>query len=121
MDQKRAAIPCCGGRIKENTVAAVADSDDEIRRPGGVFQSGRRGEIEGRSRGIYRHSSVSNQAGNRQNLIAAEIDAPGDLGRDWREVGDDPGRWVPPISERERGRGVLVWGAGKWAMGLNRG
>jgi hypothetical protein len=44
MDQKRAAIPCCGDRIKENTVAAVADSDDEICRLGSVFQRGRRGK-----------------------------------------------------------------------------
>jgi hypothetical protein len=101
--------------------SGAADSGDKIRRPGSVFTRGRRGEIEGRSRGFYRRSSVSNQAGNRRNLIMAKIDAHGDLGRDWREVGDDPSRWVPPVSRRERGRGVPVRGAGKWVVGLNRG
>jgi hypothetical protein len=25
------------------------------------------------------------------------------------EVGDEPGKWVPPIRERERGEGLLGW------------
>jgi hypothetical protein len=67
MDQKRAALPCCGGRIEGYTAAAVAESDDEIRRPGGVFQREKRGEIERGSRRSYRRGQASNQEGNEEN------------------------------------------------------
>jgi hypothetical protein len=67
MDQKRAALPCCGGQIKGYTTAAVAESDDEIRRPGGMFQREKRGEIERGSRGSYRRGQASNQEGNEEN------------------------------------------------------
>jgi hypothetical protein len=48
MDQKGAALPHCDGRIEENMAAAVADSDDRFRRPGGAIGSGARGEKERR-------------------------------------------------------------------------
>jgi hypothetical protein len=44
MDQKGAALTHCDGRIEENAAAAVADSGDQFRRPGGVIQRGKRGE-----------------------------------------------------------------------------
>jgi hypothetical protein len=45
----------------------VAESDDEIRRPGGMFQREKRGEIERGSRGSYRRGQASNQEGNEEN------------------------------------------------------
>jgi hypothetical protein len=49
MDQKGAALTHCDGRIEENTAAAVVDSDDESRQPGGAIRRGSRGE---RQRGL---------------------------------------------------------------------
>jgi hypothetical protein len=34
------------------------------------------------------------------------------------EVGDDPDRWVPPIGERERGKGEV---GRRWLLGRKRG
>jgi hypothetical protein len=42
----------------------VVESDDEIRRPGGVFQREKREEIE---RGSYRRGQASNREGNEEN------------------------------------------------------
>jgi hypothetical protein len=41
-------------RNRARTSADAAYSDEAIRRPGGMFQRGRRGEIERGSRGLYR-------------------------------------------------------------------
>jgi hypothetical protein len=45
----------------------VVESDDEIRRPGGVFQREKREEIERGSRGSYRRGQASNREGNEEN------------------------------------------------------
>jgi hypothetical protein len=52
MDQKGAALPYCDGRIEENTAAAVVDSDEGFRRPGGFSGSGKRGKGGRRWRAI---------------------------------------------------------------------
>jgi hypothetical protein len=73
MDQKGAALPCCGGQIEGNTAVAVAESNDEIRRPGGMFQRGMRGEMERRGRAICRRGVASKQEGNRRELRGEEM------------------------------------------------
>jgi hypothetical protein len=68
MDQKGAALTHCDGRIEENTAAAVADSDDRFRRPGGAIGSGARGEMERREGATYRHGGSSVKAGSKWKL-----------------------------------------------------
>jgi hypothetical protein len=91
MDQGRAALPCCGGRIKENTAAAVVDPGDESRQPNGVFQRGRRGEVEREARAFYSRGDASNRAGIKWDL-RGRINREGlGLRRDqrWEEEDDD--------------------------------
>jgi hypothetical protein len=54
MNQKGAALSHCDGRIEENTAAAVVDSDDESRQPGGAIRRGSRGESQRGSWDTYR-------------------------------------------------------------------
>jgi hypothetical protein len=54
MDQKGAALSHCDGRIEENMAAAVVNSDDESRQPGGAIWRGSRGERQRGSWATYR-------------------------------------------------------------------
>jgi hypothetical protein len=66
-------VPASGGgltyscRNRARIVAGATDSDDTIRRPSGMFQRGRREEIERGSRGSYRRGQASNREGNEEN------------------------------------------------------
>jgi hypothetical protein len=60
--------------------------------------------MERGSRGSYRHD-----AGMKwQEIKRGERISPASLrgvhARDWHRVGDDPDRWVPPVSGREKER-----------------
>jgi hypothetical protein len=48
MNQEVAALSYRDGRIDENTVAIVADSDELFQRPGGTICRGMKGEMERR-------------------------------------------------------------------------
>jgi hypothetical protein len=62
MDQKRAAIPLCDGRIKEIAATVVADSDERSRRSG-VFSGLRKGGERGRrGRALYRRGVATKWA-----------------------------------------------------------
>jgi hypothetical protein len=60
MDQKGAALPHCDGRIEENMAAAVAESDDRFRQPGGAIGLAARGELARRERGLNRRRGEPN-------------------------------------------------------------
>jgi hypothetical protein len=75
------------------------------------------GENEGERReegeGLIGVDRVSNAAGNQQIEERERSYYGGGHGRDWREEGDDPDRWVPPVSRKKQKKRKMKrgWGA----------
>jgi hypothetical protein len=73
MDEGKEEGPKSGGGVTwrhrnlYRSAAVEADPDEEIRRPGGLFQRGRRGEIAREAGAICRRRRASNLARSKWN------------------------------------------------------